>query len=459
MPQTTTPKQPLKVFLCHSSEDKVAVRALYKRLTQDGIDAWLDKEKLLPGQDWESEIREAVREADIVVVCLSKQFNQEGFQQQEVKWALDAAMKQPEDNIFIIPARLEECNTLQSLRKWHWVNLFEENGYQSLMKAFRTRADKINATLQMNQEQISKTTIERETVLEDAGENLSEDDQKKPLYRLHPSIIVALITVFGTIVAAIIGARGLGIGVTPSPTSIPATAVVYTETTTPTSVPTETATPNEPTAIPSTDTPVPTFTPLPVTLGQDWLAGCISTLWEIYPSTVSATDRGDGCWQEPLHTFSAENGDLDFLAERGKGPSEIYGLFVLLPESGTVTFTARLRELNNADLWMGVFTEPDINSPGLLMAILNGSVNSRAVVQKDPSTYETLQGSQGINQGNGFSISFRFNALSATSIVNPHVFVINSVSMPSTQKWLFLGYKGLNNRYRIDGTFLNFELK
>ena len=33
-------------------------------LIQDGVDryAWLDKKKLLPGQDWELEIRKAVRE-------------------------------------------------------------------------------------------------------------------------------------------------------------------------------------------------------------------------------------------------------------------------------------------------------------------------------------------------------------------------------------------------------------
>jgi hypothetical protein len=64
-------KHPLKVFLCHASADKPAVRALYQRLVRDGVDAWLDKEKLLPGQDWRLEIPKAVREADVVVVCLS----------------------------------------------------------------------------------------------------------------------------------------------------------------------------------------------------------------------------------------------------------------------------------------------------------------------------------------------------------------------------------------------------
>jgi hypothetical protein len=58
MPDT---KRPLKVFLCHAHADRDAVRGLYIRLTKDGVDAWLDKEKLLPGQDWELEIRKAVR--------------------------------------------------------------------------------------------------------------------------------------------------------------------------------------------------------------------------------------------------------------------------------------------------------------------------------------------------------------------------------------------------------------
>ncbi len=144
----TESKRPLKVFLCHAHADRDAVRALYARLTKDGVDAWLDKANLLPGQDWELEIRKAVREADVVVVCLSKQFNQAGFRQKEVRLALDTAMEKPEGEIFIIPARLEECETLESLRKWHWVDLFEDDGYEMLMRALRARASNIGTTLQ-----------------------------------------------------------------------------------------------------------------------------------------------------------------------------------------------------------------------------------------------------------------------------------------------------------------------
>ena len=140
----TESKRPLKVFLCHAHSDKDAVKALYARLTNDGVDAWLDKEKLLPGQDWELEIRKAVREADVVVVCLSKQFNQAGFRQKEVRLALDTAMEKSEGEIFIIPARLEKCDTLESLRKWHWVDLFEDDGYNHLLRAIDARAKSLD---------------------------------------------------------------------------------------------------------------------------------------------------------------------------------------------------------------------------------------------------------------------------------------------------------------------------
>ncbi len=137
----------LKVFLCHAHSDKDTVKALYARLKREGVDVWLDKEKLLPGADWELEIRKAVREADVVVVCLSKQFNQAGFRQKEVRIALDTATEKPEGEIFIIPARLEECDTLESLSKWHWVDLFERDGFQRLILALRIRAKNIGATL------------------------------------------------------------------------------------------------------------------------------------------------------------------------------------------------------------------------------------------------------------------------------------------------------------------------
>ena len=130
----------LAVFLCHSSNDKPKARELFQRLRKDGFNPWLDEMSLLPGQDWQYEIPKAVRESDIVIVCLSKaSINKTGYVQKEIKYALDVADEQPEGTIFIIPLRLEECEVPIRLRKWHWVSLFTDDGYDSLIRSLKAR--------------------------------------------------------------------------------------------------------------------------------------------------------------------------------------------------------------------------------------------------------------------------------------------------------------------------------
>ena len=130
----------LRVFLCHSSGDKPAVRKIYHRLLADGVSAWLDEEDLLPGQRWEQEIPKAVRASDVVIVCLSQSsINKKGYLQKEIRYALDVADEQPEGTIFLIPLKLEECDIPEHLRRWQWVNFFEDRGYDRLMMALRRR--------------------------------------------------------------------------------------------------------------------------------------------------------------------------------------------------------------------------------------------------------------------------------------------------------------------------------
>jgi len=134
--------QGLQVFLCHSSSDKPKVRELYQRLRNDGISPWLDEEDLLPGFDWRIEIPKAVQNSDVVIVCLSKDsVTKTGYVQKEIKQALDVADEQPEGRIFIIPLKLEECDIPKRLSRWQWVNLFNDNGYQRLLRSLNIRTE------------------------------------------------------------------------------------------------------------------------------------------------------------------------------------------------------------------------------------------------------------------------------------------------------------------------------
>lgn len=138
--------RPLRVFLCHSSRDKAVVRKLYNRLRADGFEPWLDEENLLPGQDWRQGISKAVRNSDAVIICPSKDsVSKSGFLQKEIKFALDVAEEQPEDTIYIIPVKLEECEIPSRLRQWQWVNLYEKQGYNRLLKSLQLCADTLNS--------------------------------------------------------------------------------------------------------------------------------------------------------------------------------------------------------------------------------------------------------------------------------------------------------------------------
>lgn len=131
----------LRVFLCYATSDKPAVLELYHRLRADNVEPWLDKEKLLPGQDWQLEIRKAIRASDVVIVCLSHDsINRTGFVQKEIKFALDIADEQPDGTIYLIPVRLGECNIPERLRRWQWVDIFDESGYNRLMSSLKVRA-------------------------------------------------------------------------------------------------------------------------------------------------------------------------------------------------------------------------------------------------------------------------------------------------------------------------------
>lgn len=143
-PKTSKSVRTLRVFLCHASEDKSAVRNLYKRLQGEGLDPWLDEEDLVGGQDWELEIPKVVRSTDVVIVCLSQgSITKTGYVQKEIKEVLDVADLQPEGTIFVIPARLEACEVPTRLRKWQYIDLFDERGYERLLRALRKRIETI----------------------------------------------------------------------------------------------------------------------------------------------------------------------------------------------------------------------------------------------------------------------------------------------------------------------------
>jgi formylglycine-generating enzyme required for sulfatase activity len=138
--------RPLRVFLCHASQDKPAVRKLHRYLKQRGVQPWLDELDLLPGENWEVEIPKALFSSDVILVCLSKNsVDKEGYVQKEITFALDKALEKPEGTIFIVPVKLEDCEVPRRLKQYQWVDLFRQDGYKRLMLGLQKRASGLGA--------------------------------------------------------------------------------------------------------------------------------------------------------------------------------------------------------------------------------------------------------------------------------------------------------------------------
>jgi hypothetical protein len=132
----------LHIFICHASQDKPTVRKLSSLLKGERwIDPWLDEERILGGQNWDFEIKKAVRASDVVIVCLSRtSITKDGYVQKEIRLALDIADRKPEGTIYIIPLKIERCIVPERLDHWQWINFFSKDGYERLLESLRVRA-------------------------------------------------------------------------------------------------------------------------------------------------------------------------------------------------------------------------------------------------------------------------------------------------------------------------------
>ena len=76
------------IFLSYSTKDKSFAGALKEGLTPYGFEVFLAHEDLVPAEEWQQEIRKALRRCDVFVPVLTKNFHASEWTDQEVGFAL-----------------------------------------------------------------------------------------------------------------------------------------------------------------------------------------------------------------------------------------------------------------------------------------------------------------------------------------------------------------------------------
>lgn len=119
-----------KVFVSHASEDKDRfVLQFAECLRKNGIDAWLDKWEMLPGDSLVDKIfEEGIKEAKAVVVVLSKFSVEKPW----VKEELNAAFVNRINNgSKLIPVVIDNCRVPEVLKSTLWEQINDLSAYDS----------------------------------------------------------------------------------------------------------------------------------------------------------------------------------------------------------------------------------------------------------------------------------------------------------------------------------------
>ena len=301
--------------------------------------------------------------------------------------------------------------------------------------------------------------------------------------RIDSTIIAAVIGVMGTLCVTIITLYASYFAPRPEPTvpgqptdpalqvtwTAPATSTIPpTATITDTPVPTDTVPAGDPTstAAPETPTLEPSLTPVPPAIGADWANGCISSLWRLYPDTVQATVN-NGCISQPVimsieqvNLFFTENGSLKFAVSRVFNNAQVYGMFAPIPANGLVRIDTLLRRVQEGEIWMGVFAEPNITSQGLVAVIPSDENMKRMeLVQRKMPEQSELHNLEDFYEDSSqdpprYSLVFELSN-GEVKIQRLRNTDFSPVVLNSAQPWLFIGYQVLPGNNRVDAEFLN----
>lgn len=135
------------VFISYARSDIVDARRLYDALNSNGVDVWMDQEKLLPGERWKPAIKREIERCTYFVALLSTtSINRRGYAQKELRIALEILDEFPDNRIFVIPIRLDNCiPTHAALRDLNWLDLFPsfDDGVKRFVTFVKTSASAV----------------------------------------------------------------------------------------------------------------------------------------------------------------------------------------------------------------------------------------------------------------------------------------------------------------------------
>ncbi|MDD5393699.1 MAG: toll/interleukin-1 receptor domain-containing protein [Thiothrix sp.] len=129
-----------KIFISYANDDSGRAKDIAKELKKYNLETWLDEENISAGQNWRSEIENAIESCDFALVLISsKAFSSEWVKKE---WTSLCEEKWKRPNINIIPIKLEDSKTPPFLCQYQSYNLKGSESYYSLINDLLTKTKK-----------------------------------------------------------------------------------------------------------------------------------------------------------------------------------------------------------------------------------------------------------------------------------------------------------------------------
>jgi len=97
-------------FISYVRDNRDIVDRLATDLRRFGVEVWLDRNNIMPGQHWKTAIRTAIKQGAFFIACYSKELNArpETYMHGELRLAIDRLRQIPNDRIWFIPVFLNK---------------------------------------------------------------------------------------------------------------------------------------------------------------------------------------------------------------------------------------------------------------------------------------------------------------------------------------------------------------
>jgi TIR domain len=99
------------VFISYVRQDYEMVDRLVTSLRSHGIDVWIDREQIKPGERWQTAIKNAIREGAYFLACFStaSQARARSYMNEELTLAIDELRMRPAERRWFVPVLLSDC--------------------------------------------------------------------------------------------------------------------------------------------------------------------------------------------------------------------------------------------------------------------------------------------------------------------------------------------------------------